>query len=249
MRIPSRSCTQLDDWVNTSYLQKRTNFLIFTDAFRLWDAIDNYLRSCKQEIARKAMHWSNSCRKKVAKRLEVKTAFLKTRYERVKIDIYDRRLAELRAHAERLERHKAVSNYLLFSYIIIQINFKGALKELDILTEQSNNYNEKYQQIIEEYEEKTEQILDRIRQVKVSNMARKYFCELSQTLKERDRAIAELEKAFEDTLSEKMDMISNATLAFNKSIKCVQNLHINNASQNPPIKILQVIFRRRQLQF
>lgn len=78
--------------------------------FRLWDATDNYLRSCTNEVVQKAVEWNVKCRKKLTKRTEVKSALLKARYERVRIDIYERRLAELQLHMERLERHKAVCN-------------------------------------------------------------------------------------------------------------------------------------------
>lgn len=74
----------------------------------MWEAIDKYLLTCNTELAEKAEEWKTTHVKRVLKRLEVKIAFHKARYDRTRINIYDTRLAELEAHNERLERHKTV---------------------------------------------------------------------------------------------------------------------------------------------
>lgn len=77
--------------------------------FRLWEAIDKYLLICREEIAEKANQWVESYKKKISKRLEVKTGLQTAKYQRAKINIYETRLAELRDHSERVESHKTVS--------------------------------------------------------------------------------------------------------------------------------------------
>lgn len=76
--------------------------------FRLWEAIEKYCATCKEETTQQANAWTAEHIKKLAKRLEVKLAFHTSRYARIKIDVYDIRLAELRYHSGRLQRHKAV---------------------------------------------------------------------------------------------------------------------------------------------
>lgn len=60
-------------------------------------------------MAEKANQWVEGYKKKLNKRLEVKTALQKAKCERAKVNIYQTRLAELQAHSERVERHKTVS--------------------------------------------------------------------------------------------------------------------------------------------
>lgn len=79
----------------------------------MWEAIDKYLLTCETELAEKAEQWKDSHVKRILKRLEVKIAFHKARYDRTRINIYDTRRAELEAHAERFERHKMVITFHL----------------------------------------------------------------------------------------------------------------------------------------
>lgn len=74
----------------------------------MWEAIDKYLLTCEAELAEKAEEWKKTHVKGILKRLEVKVAFHKARYNRTRINIYDTRLAELKEHIERFERHKTV---------------------------------------------------------------------------------------------------------------------------------------------
>lgn len=81
----------------------------------MWEAIDKYLLTCETELAEKAEQWKDTHVKRILKRLEVKIAFHKARYDRTRINIYDTRRAELEAHAEVFDRHKTVtSDYLLY---------------------------------------------------------------------------------------------------------------------------------------
>lgn len=75
----------------------------------LWEAIDKYLLSCHEELSRKSKELRDTHLKRILKRLEVKVAFHKARYERIRINIYNTRLAELEAHIKRFERHKNVT--------------------------------------------------------------------------------------------------------------------------------------------
>lgn len=79
----------------------------------MWEAIDKYLLTCDDDLSAKAEKWKETHVKRILKRLEVKIAFHKARYDRTRINIYDTRLVELNAHNDRFERHKAVRSFYI----------------------------------------------------------------------------------------------------------------------------------------
>lgn len=90
------------------------------------EAIERYKSTCKEEIIETANAWITDHKRKLKKRLEVKLAVHTPRLPRLKMDVYDIRLAELRSHFDRVKRHEAVSITFKFNkkYLVsLNINF------------------------------------------------------------------------------------------------------------------------------
>lgn len=78
--------------------------------FRLWEAIDQYINACKQEIIAQVDTWIEGQTEKIQERLKMKLMFSHPRYQQVKCANYDKRLKELKLHSDMLQHHINVSH-------------------------------------------------------------------------------------------------------------------------------------------
>lgn len=77
--------------------------------FSLWECIERRAFTCKEEISKEANGWLTEQLEQLKNRLEERISSNRLRQESIRV-VYEIRLAELEAHAERLESHKTVSN-------------------------------------------------------------------------------------------------------------------------------------------
>ncbi|KAF5299349.1 hypothetical protein FQA39_LY02522 [Lamprigera yunnana] len=139
---------------NFLFLQmKQCEFQI--DAAQNWmmglqQEIKSYIVTCKQDHNKQAVAWILDNNKKLAKRFTIKLALNQSKYERIKSEVYNLRLAELKIHTERFDRHKEgaekeiqnIKNYFLSSTIKYNITvdeFKKKVNELYVKREKASN--------------------------------------------------------------------------------------------------------------
>ncbi|KAF2889856.1 hypothetical protein ILUMI_16317 [Ignelater luminosus] len=170
--------------------------------FGLWEAIEKYVATCKEETTQQANSWTAEHIKKLAKRLEVKLAFHTSRYSRIKIDVYDIRLAELRYHLDRLQRHK-----------------EGAEKELEYIRNSSLALETEYMQLTEDYEKKISSINSKLKKSINLPTLKAYISNITNNAEICNKKLESFSEQQQRLCDIKLYKIQEATIKFSKEIR------------------------------
>uniref|UniRef100_A0A6P7GM02 Uncharacterized protein LOC114339768 n=1 Tax=Diabrotica virgifera virgifera TaxID=50390 RepID=A0A6P7GM02_DIAVI len=76
--------------------------------FGLWEAIDQYFTTGRQEIEKRTEEWIEIQKQKIKERYDTKIAFHRPRYLHIKYSIYEKRLRGLQVHEKHLTCQKNV---------------------------------------------------------------------------------------------------------------------------------------------
>ncbi|CAH1154687.1 unnamed protein product [Phaedon cochleariae] len=170
--------------------------------FGLWEAINHYLSTGRAEILAVTENWMERQREKINDRLQVKLAFHKPRYFRIKCSIYDKRLKELWKHAERFTSHKT-----------------AAEREILLLKNTELTIEEQFSKTCNQFILETNSMLQKAETFQKSYQLRGSLQTLAPLLTSRKKALTELQRNYFDKCMNLLDTLRASSYQFLKSTK------------------------------
>lgn len=133
--------------------------------FGLWEAIDQYINACKQEIIAQVDTWIEGQTEKIQERLKMKLMFSHPRYQQVKCANYDKRLKELKLHSDMLQHH-----------------INAVEKQITEFKQHHTVYEEKCEELCNTYNEECNAILENLPKTNNAFEARCFYATIKEKL-------------------------------------------------------------------
>ncbi|XP_018330096.1 uncharacterized protein LOC108740311 [Agrilus planipennis] len=168
----------------------------------LRETIETYSSNCKEELSNQTSDWIEQETKKLAERLEVQLCFHESRYERIKINVYDQRLNEIRSHEEALNKHKAGVDEVF-------LNLKKDI----------TNYYVEMQKMIKNFHENLGKMKEKINECKSESAMKCLISELTVAKQKCLNEIQDKREAIEKNQISKINTLKQAGSTFANSIK------------------------------
>ncbi|XP_074033953.1 uncharacterized protein isoform X2 [Leptinotarsa decemlineata] len=170
--------------------------------FGLWEAINQYLSTCRTEILVVTDQWMEKQAEKINERLKVKIAFHKPRYQTTKYTIYEKRLMELRKHSKRISSHKL-----------------AAEEEIQSLRELKSLNDQKFADVCNQFTLKKVEILNEIKYLPKSHLIRGRFQVVHPMFKNHERMLQKIEIDYRENSLNFLERLKISDYKFIKASK------------------------------
>ncbi|XP_050498231.1 uncharacterized protein LOC126879219 isoform X2 [Diabrotica virgifera virgifera] len=170
--------------------------------FGLWEAIDQYFTTGRQEIEKRTEEWIEIQKQKIKERYDTKIAFHRPRYLHIKYSIYEKRLRGLQVHEKHLTCQKNV--------------VEKSRKELRA---HKTKYDEGCNRCCEEYEAECYKIANELGNMNSSVEIRGFVQTIKNRLLPMEKKINDLSEEYKDMCTSFLNDLKTSNYKFLKSIR------------------------------
>ncbi|XP_050498233.1 uncharacterized protein LOC126879219 isoform X3 [Diabrotica virgifera virgifera] len=168
----------------------------------LWEAIDQYFTTGRQEIEKRTEEWIEIQKQKIKERYDTKIAFHRPRYLHIKYSIYEKRLRGLQVHEKHLTCQKNV--------------VEKSRKELRA---HKTKYDEGCNRCCEEYEAECYKIANELGNMNSSVEIRGFVQTIKNRLLPMEKKINDLSEEYKDMCTSFLNDLKTSNYKFLKSIR------------------------------